>query len=82
MVHKNLPLNHDMGQYWYTQKWIFFNVIYEMDILTTISFTNLGKQKHFKIIIIFIKKDRQCKAERKWFTSYQSKDPSLHNTNQ
>ena len=24
------------------------------------------------IIIIFIKKDRKCKAEREWYTPYQS----------
>ena len=28
------------------------------------------------IIIIIIKKGRQCKAEREWYTSYQSEDPS------
>ena len=28
------------------------------------------------IIIIIIKKGLQCKAERKWYTPYQSKDPS------
>ena len=31
---------------------------------------------HYLIIIIIIKKSRQCKAEREWFTSYQSEDPS------
>ena len=28
------------------------------------------------IIIIIFKKDRQCKAEREWYTPYQSEDPS------
>ena len=28
------------------------------------------------IIIIIIKKGRQCKAEREWYTPYQSEDPS------
>ena len=28
------------------------------------------------IIIIIIKNGRQCKAEREWYTPYQSKDPS------
>ena len=28
------------------------------------------------IDIIIIKKGRQCKAERKWYTPYQSEDPS------
>ena len=28
------------------------------------------------LIIIIIKKGRQCKAEREWYTLYQSKDPS------
>ena len=28
------------------------------------------------IIIIIIKKGRQCKAEREWYTSYQSEDPN------
>ena len=28
------------------------------------------------IIIVIIKKGRQCKAEREWFTPYQSEDPS------
>ena len=27
-------------------------------------------------IIIIIKKGRHCKAEREWYTPYQSKDPS------
>ena len=27
-------------------------------------------------IIIIKKKDRQCKAEREWYTQYQSEDPS------
>ena len=27
-------------------------------------------------IIIIIKKGRQCKAEREWYTPYQSEDPS------
>ena len=26
--------------------------------------------------IIIIKKGRQCKADREWYTPYQSKDPS------
>ena len=29
------------------------------------------------IVIIIIKKDLQCKAEREWYTPYQSEDPSL-----
>ena len=29
------------------------------------------------IVIIIIKKGRQCKAEREWCTTYQSEDPSL-----
>ena len=28
------------------------------------------------IIIIIIKKGQQCKAEREWYTPYQSEDPS------
>ena len=28
------------------------------------------------IIIIIIKKGQQCKAEREWYTRYQSEDPS------
>ena len=28
------------------------------------------------IIIIIIKRGRQCKAEREWYTLYQSEDPS------
>ena len=28
------------------------------------------------IIVIIIKKDRQWKAERQWYTPYQSEDPS------
>ena len=28
------------------------------------------------IIIIIIEKGRQCKAEREWYTPYQSEDPS------
>ena len=28
------------------------------------------------IIIIIIIKGRQCKAEREWYTTYQSEDPS------
>ena len=28
-------------------------------------------------IIIIIKKGGQCKAEREWYTPYQSEDPSL-----
>ena len=28
------------------------------------------------IIIIIIKKGRQCTAEREWYTNYQSEDPS------
>ena len=28
------------------------------------------------MIIIIIKKGRQCKAEREWYTPYQSEDPS------
>ena len=27
-------------------------------------------------IIIIIRKGRQCKAEREWYTPYQSEDPS------
>ena len=35
------------------------------------------------IIIIIITIDRQCKAEREWYTPYRSEDrPLLHNTNQ
>ena len=34
----------------------------------------------FIIIIIIIKKGRQCKAEREWYTLYQFKDPA-QNTN-
>ena len=32
--------------------------------------------KMYIIIIIIIKKGRQCKAEREWYTPYQSEDPS------
>ena len=32
--------------------------------------------QHLVIIIIIIKKGRQCKAEREWYTPYQSEDPS------
>ena len=28
------------------------------------------------IIIIIVKKGRQCKAEREWYTQYQYEDPS------
>ena len=31
---------------------------------------------HIIIIIIIIRKGRQCKAEREWYTPYQSEDPS------
>ena len=32
--------------------------------------------KKLVIIIIIIKKGQQCKAEREWYTPYQSEDPS------
>ena len=41
--------------------------------------TLLMKYVHWVAIIvlfIIIKKGRQCKAEREWYTPYQSEDPS------
>ena len=36
----------------------------------------IGKYSFIIIIIIIIKKGRQCKADREWWTPYQSEDPS------
>ena len=38
---------------------------------------NICTEKYIIIISIIIKKGRQWKAEREWYTPYQSKDPSL-----
>ena len=34
------------------------------------------KKNDITIIIIIILQGRQCKAEREWYTPYQSEDPS------
>ena len=40
------------------------------------SIRNLKDLLDIIIFIIIIKKGRQCKAEREWYTPYQSEDPS------
>ena len=39
--------------------------------------TKVGKKGLIYTIIIGIKRDRQCKAEREWYTPYQSEDPTI-----
>ena len=38
---------------------------------------DIGRNIIVVIMIIIIKKGRQCKAEREWYTPYQSEDPIL-----
>ena len=50
---------------------------FEHQVLITFKkYTEKWKSHTIIIIIIIIKKDRQCKAEREWYTPYQSEHPS------
>ena len=51
--------------------------LYISNLSDKISFTHeTMRQINSNIIIIIIKKDRQCKAEKEWYTPYESDDPS------